>query len=68
MAWDIYGNRLRKGFCEVHPWVGEEYPCSLCNQDIDKRKREQQEYDAYCRAEQKAYAESFVENTDGGGI
>ena len=30
MAFDIYGNILEKGFCEVHPWVKEEYPCSLC--------------------------------------
>jgi hypothetical protein len=30
MSWDIYGNTLRKGYCEVHPHVQEEYPCSLC--------------------------------------
>lgn len=30
MAFDIYGDPLRKGFCEVHPQVNEEYPCSLC--------------------------------------
>ena len=30
MAFDIYGNNLRRGYCEVHPNVHEEYPCSLC--------------------------------------
>lgn len=30
MSWDIYGNPLRRGYCEVHPNVHEEYPCSIC--------------------------------------
>lgn len=30
MSWDIYGNHLRRGHCEVHPHVHEEYPCSIC--------------------------------------
>ena len=30
MAYDIYGQKLASGHCEVHPWVGETYPCSLC--------------------------------------
>jgi len=30
MAYDIYGDRLRRGYCEVHPDVAEEYPCSVC--------------------------------------
>lgn len=30
MSFDIYGNPLRRGYCEVHPQVHEEYPCSLC--------------------------------------
>ena len=30
MAYDIYGNNLQRGHCEVHPWVHEEYPCSIC--------------------------------------
>ena len=36
MAWDIHGNQLRKGYCEVHPHIGEEYPCSLCQMEIDR--------------------------------
>lgn len=30
MAYDIYGNDLRRGYCEVHPHVQQEYPCDLC--------------------------------------
>lgn len=30
MAYDIYGNTLRRGYCEVHPEVPEEYPKVVC--------------------------------------
>jgi len=30
MPYDIYGNPLRRGYCEVHPNVREKYPCSEC--------------------------------------
>lgn len=30
MAFDIYGNQLRAGFCEVHPDIQQPYPCSIC--------------------------------------
>lgn len=30
LSWDIYGNQLTQGHCEVHPHVGEEYPCFVC--------------------------------------
>jgi hypothetical protein len=30
MPWDIFGNLLCPGYCEVHPHIHEEYPCSLC--------------------------------------
>lgn len=30
MSYDIYGNPLRRGHCEAHPHVHEEYPCSMC--------------------------------------
>ena len=42
MSWDIYGNPLRRGHCEVHPHVHEEYPCSIC---MAERKRNQQQPD-----------------------
>lgn len=37
MAFDIYGNVLRRGYCEVHPDMPEGYPCSECMQ---KHQRE----------------------------
>ena len=42
MAWDIYGNQLRSGYCEVHPSVHEGYPCSVCQED---QARAYQDYD-----------------------
>lgn len=36
MSWDIYGEPLRRGYCEVHPHVHEEYPCSVCLQENNK--------------------------------
>lgn len=36
MSFDIHGNPLRRGHCEVHPHVAEEYPCFICIDD--KRK------------------------------
>ena len=33
MSFDIYGNHLRQGHCEVHPEVHEEYPCFVCLQE-----------------------------------
>lgn len=30
MPYDIYGNTLQRGHCEVHPDIPEEYPCSRC--------------------------------------
>lgn len=51
MAFDIYGNNLRRGHCEVHPNVHEEYPCALCC-------AEKQNYDAQQHA-QSAYEEGY---------
>lgn len=55
MAYDIYGERLASGHCEVHPWVGESYPCSLCYAESKlKHDPKQKEYE---RAEAEYYAE-----------
>jgi len=35
MAFDIYGHTLRPGHCEVHPEVGEEYPCFYCRSEME---------------------------------
>lgn len=57
MAFDIYGEHLERGHCEVHPWVGEEYPCSLCLAATKKRRQEVLEYEqAMIDMERKAYA------------
>ena len=48
MAYDIYGNNLKAGFCEVHPYVQQSYPCQLCyletsrqDQQVDDRVQEE---------------------------
>lgn len=54
MSWDIYGNDLRRGHCEVHPWVHEEYPCQTCM--AERRKIEadkKQERDHYAEMEKE---------------
>lgn len=38
MSFDIYGQRLRPGHCEVHPHVHEEYPCSVCLAESANRR------------------------------
>ena len=43
MAFDIYGERLEPGHCEIHPWMACEYPCPIC---VEKRKQSER-IDAY---------------------
>jgi hypothetical protein len=43
MAYDIYGNDLRRGYCEVHPHVHQEYPCDICCRDIEQSNRQNQQ-------------------------
>lgn len=43
MAYDIYGNDLRRGYCEVHPHVHQEYPCDICYRDIEQSNRQNQQ-------------------------
>ena len=38
MSFDIYGNNLARGHCEVHPHVAEEYPCSLCMAESNRKE------------------------------
>lgn len=49
MAWDIYGNNLRRGYCEVHPHVQQEYPCDICcreRRDSDNQRKEHEQQKA----------------------
>lgn len=39
MSYDIYGEPLQCGCCEVHPWVHEEWPCSLCISERNQREQ-----------------------------
>lgn len=55
MSFDIYGERLSSGHCEVHPWVHAEYPCPVCMADNDKRRREKEEERRYHREMEKDY-------------
>jgi hypothetical protein len=41
--YDIYGGHLRRGHCEVHPWVHEYYPCSVCHSESTNTKVEDPE-------------------------
>ena len=45
MAYDIYGQNLASGHCEVHPWVGETYPCSLCYAESEQQRHQQTQTD-----------------------
>lgn len=38
MSFDIYGNNLKRGHCEVHSHIAEEYPCSVCMQESQLKK------------------------------
>ena len=53
MSYDIYGNNLRRGHCEVHPHVHEEYPCSLCFMENERHRQQKEAED-----EQRRYYES----------
>ena len=46
MSWDIYGNPLARGHCEVHPHVHEEYPCSVCMAEKQQRQQRDQQSEA----------------------
>jgi len=59
MAYDIYGNNLKRGHCEVHPQVAEEYPCSLCYAEHDRQEQNRQEQN---RQEQEYYKQQEKEH------
>lgn len=66
MSWDIYGNRLERGHCEVHPWVHEEYPCPTCLSEAREKKRLEEEEARYWAAmaeqEYAAYERGWYES------
>lgn len=55
MAYDIHGNILRRGHCEIHPHVAEEYPCSLCYEQDRKWKNYKEQEKEYYKAMNSAF-------------
>lgn len=55
MAFDIWGNNLRPGHCEVHPHVHEEYPCSMCLSEGQNREQERHAHDRAMKAQETEY-------------
>ena len=57
MSYDIYGQSLRRGHCEVHPEMHQEYPCDICigneresyEDTVSRDHYEQEMYEQYCR-------------------
>lgn len=47
MAFDIHGNHLLPGHCEVHPYVHEEYPCSVCFAESKAQRQRQRQREQY---------------------
>jgi len=43
MSFDIYGNYLRSGYCEVHPDHRGDYPCDLCKEEEYYRQQQEEE-------------------------
>ena len=39
MAFDINGQPLAEGHCEVHPWNSSPYPCWDCQREADENLR-----------------------------
>lgn len=52
MAYDIYGNDLRLGYCEVHPHVNQQYPCDICYREIEQNNRQNSNQTPYGNPEQ----------------
>jgi len=54
MSFDIYGERLRGGHCEVHPHVHEEYPCHVCLMESRQRQSDREAQEQAWREERNA--------------
>lgn len=57
MPFDIYGESLRRGYCEVHPHVNQSYPCDLCYAEHDRQSEKEREKKQYEAMEREMYAE-----------
>ena len=59
MAYDIYGNHLRPGYCEVHPDTRGDYPCSCCIEESHRHELERAQRADYERAMLEQYEEEM---------
>ena len=70
--WDIYGETLEQGHCEVHPWVHCEYPCPVCINESDQKKKFEDQATAYCAEIDALYSaeieKEFADSMNGAGI
>lgn len=70
MGYDIYGNNLASGHCEVHPHINEPYPCSLCYAESQQNdmyskqqsQQDQEEAEYYAAMERAHYEEIAKKN------
>ena len=53
MSWDVHGQPLAAGHCEVHPSEPEPYPCAYCREAEFAQDEEQ------ARAQEEAEAEAY---------
>lgn len=60
MSYDIYGNHLRRGYCEVHSDIPESYPCSICSMESEQYYKEQDQYDQYANEMYKQYCKDIL--------
>ena len=61
MSYDIYGHPLRRGYCEVHSYVHQEYPCELCiTQDRARAQDKNAQYEYHCLLQKYSCLLEFV--------
>lgn len=74
-GYDIYGDRLRAGYCSVHPNNPYEYPCPECRNEEDDKQTQWDAYKQHCIEEKQVYDLELltvyveeIKHMDGGGI
>ena len=55
MSYDICGNYLRPGYCEVHPNHRGSYPCDLCEEQRMEDDYYRQQEEDYCKELENQY-------------
>lgn len=55
MPYDIYGQPLRRGYCEVHPDVHQEYPCPCCVIEYNRHEQLKMMEEEHDRQMQEEY-------------